>query len=95
MDPESVPDDPATTTSTRGLWALNRCRSRARHFATTMQGSRPYRQEYMKNSKQYVERVRVEWDIPTIEWGTATLLERLEENKTVALPASGCPQLID
>ena len=30
----------------------------------------------MKNSKQYVERVRVEWDIPAIEWGTAKLLER-------------------
>ena len=44
-------------------------------FAQT-QGSRPYRQEYMKKSKQYVERVRVEWDIPTIEWGAAKLLER-------------------
>lgn len=44
-------------------------------FAKT-QGSRPYRQEYMKHSKQYVESVRVEWDIPTIEWGTAKLLER-------------------
>jgi quinol monooxygenase YgiN len=43
-------------------------------FAKT-QGQKPYRQEYMKNSKQYVESVRIEWDIPTIEWGTANLLD--------------------
>jgi quinol monooxygenase YgiN len=42
-------------------------------FART-QGTRPYRQEYLKNSKPGVESVRVEWDIPTMEWGTAHLL---------------------
>jgi len=42
--------------------------TRAEFDAT--QGTKPYRKAYIENTKKFLEKVDVEWNLPILEWGT-------------------------
>ena len=42
--------------------------TRAEFDAT--QGPKPYRKAYIENTKKFIEKVNVEWNLPILEWGT-------------------------
>src|SRR5580698_11543497 len=42
--------------------------TRAEFDAT--QGTKPYRKAYIENTKKFLDKVDVEWNLPILEWGT-------------------------
>jgi quinol monooxygenase YgiN len=42
--------------------------TRAEFDAT--QGMKPYRKDYIENTKRFLDKVDVEWNSPILEWGT-------------------------
>src|SRR4029077_17861990 len=42
--------------------------TRAEFDAT--QGTKPYRNAYIENTKKFLDKVDVEWNLPILEWGT-------------------------
>jgi quinol monooxygenase YgiN len=42
--------------------------TRAEFDAT--QGTKPYRKAYIENTKKFLEKAHVEWNLPILEWGT-------------------------
>ena len=36
----------------------------------TIQGTKPYRKAYIENTKKFLDKVDVEWNLPILEWGT-------------------------
>ena len=34
------------------------------------QGTKPYRKAYIENTKKFLDKVDVEWNLPILEWGT-------------------------